>query len=282
VQFEQFFTPDLARQLANHPDWLAGRTAEVSLLFCDIRGFSRISEQLGAARTVEWCKAVLEHLSRCVLRYEGVLVDYTGDGLMALWGAPDEQPDHAARACRAAVDMLAGLPALNREWQGELKRMMNLGVGIHSGKAVVGNVGSEVKFKYGARGPTVNLASRVEGATKHLKCQVLITADTKRRVGEEFATRRLCQVKVVNIEEPVELYELALPGRPGWVEARREYEQALADFEQKRFREAAWRLAGLRAQQSDDGPALVLLSRVVNCMVEEPAPCDPVWVLPSK
>jgi hypothetical protein len=66
------------------------------------------------------------------------------------------------------------------------------------------------------------------------------------------------------------------------VEARREYEQALGDFEEQRFREAAWRLAGLRAQQSDDGPALVLLSRVVNCMVAEPAPCDTVWVLPSK
>jgi adenylate cyclase len=282
VQFEQFFTPELARQLAHNPDWLAGRTADVSVLFCDIRGFSRISEQLGAARTVEWCKAVLEHLSRCVLRHAGVLVDYTGDGLMALWGAPDEQPDHATRACRAAVDMLAGLAGLNREWQGELKRTMNLGVGIHSGKAVVGNVGSEVKFKYGARGPTVNLASRVEGATKHLKCQMLITAGTKERVGEEFATRRLCRVKVVNIEESVELYELALPDRPGWGEARREYEQALVDFEEKRFREAARCLAGLGAQQGEDGPALVLLSRVVNCMVEEPAAFDPVWVLPSK
>jgi adenylate cyclase len=281
VQFEQFFTPELARQLARDPSWLAGRTAEVSLLFCDIRGFSRISEQLGAARTVEWCKAVLDHLSRCVLQHEGVLVDYTGDGLMALWGAPDEQPDHASRACRAAISMLAGLPALNAAWQGELGRPMYLGIGINSGAAVVGNVGSEVKFKYGARGPHVNLASRVEGATKYLKCAALITEYTKARVGDEFPTRKLCQVKVINIEQPVELYELALPDRPGWSEARAEYEQALAEFERQRFREASLRLAGLRGRQ-DDGPALVLLARAVNCMVEVPSPFDPVWVLPGK
>ncbi len=98
VQFEQFFSPELARHLARQPDLLKGRDAEVTILFCDIRGFSRISERLGPAQTLEWIGDVMETLSDCVRAEGGVLVDYIGDELMAMWGAPDEQPDHARRA----------------------------------------------------------------------------------------------------------------------------------------------------------------------------------------
>ena len=98
VQFEQFFTRELSEQLSLHPDLLAGRDAEVSLLFCDIRGFSRISERLGAEKTVQWIGDVMGVLSDCVLKHAGVLVDYIGDELVAMWGAPAVQPKHAA-AC---------------------------------------------------------------------------------------------------------------------------------------------------------------------------------------
>ena len=104
VQFEQFFTHDLALQLEKNPDLLKGRESEVTLLFCDIRGFSRISEKLGPAKTVEWINDVMGVLSDSVLAHQGVLVDYIGDELMAMWGAPTEQPDHAA----------AGLPGRAR------------------------------------------------------------------------------------------------------------------------------------------------------------------------
>src|SRR5260370_351906 len=113
VQFEQFFTPELARELAAHPDLLLGRDREVSLLFCDIRGFSRISKHLGPAATMEWIGDVMGALSECVLAECGVLVDYIGDELVAMWGAPENQPDHPARACRAALAMLDELPKLN-------------------------------------------------------------------------------------------------------------------------------------------------------------------------
>ncbi len=280
VQFEQFFTPELADQLARHPDWLDGRKCDVSVLFCDIRGFSRISERLPPDRTVEWCKAVLDLLSKCVLEQGGVLVDYVGDGLMALWGAPDVQPDHAARACRAALSMLAGLPALNERWSPELGQKMDLGIGINSGEAVVGNVGSQFKFKYGARGNTVNLASRVEGATKHLKCQLLITGSTKELAGEQVCARRIGRVKVVNIEKPVDLYEL-LSTETNWQGAKEHYEAGLQHFEAKAYREAA-RLLGAWRAQADDGPALVLLYRAVRYLVEGTPPEHPVWVLEGK
>jgi adenylate cyclase len=282
VRFEQFFTPDLARQLAQHQDWLDGREAEVSVLFCDIRGFSRISERLGAQRTVEWCRAVLDELSDCVLSRGGVLVDYTGDGLMAMWGAPEPQTDHARRAGAAALDMLTRLPPLNERWQTELGCPVELGIGVNTGIAQVGNTGSRHKFKYGPRGNTVNLASRVEGVTKHLKCPLLITGATQAQLGDGFATRRLAHVRVVNIAAPVEMHELAEPARPDWADAKREYEKALEEFEKEDFSQAVRTLGNWRARCPQDAAALVLLHRAVTCMVQGTPALHPVLVLSEK
>jgi len=282
VQFEQFFTPELARQLALQPQLLQGRDTQVSILFCDIRGFSRICERLGPARTLEWMGAVLGALSECVRAQGGVLVNYIGDELLAMWGAPEEQPEHARLACRAALDMLAQLPRLNAAWQTTLQEPMDLGIGINTGLARVGNTGSHIKFQYGPLGNTVNLASRVQGATKHVKGRLLITGATQAQIGDDFATRRLCQIQVVNITEPVTLYELVPAGQPSWSEARRVYEHALAEFEATNFAVAAWALGNWRAQHPGDEPALLLLYRAVRSMVEGPAPGHPVWVLPGK
>jgi adenylate cyclase len=282
VQFEQFFTPELARQLARQPDLLKGRDTEVSLLFCDIRRFSRISERLGPARTVEWISAVMGSLSDCVRAHDGVLVDYIGDELIAMWGAPEPQPNHARRACQAALDMLGKLPELNETWQTFLGEPMDVGIGINTGVARVGNTGSHHKFKYGPLGHTVNLASRVQGVTKYLKCRLLITGATQSQLDDSWATRRLCQVQVVNIDEPVTLYELAPAGLPEWGNGKEVYEQALAEFEAKDFTSAARALGNWRVQQQHDEPALMLLYRSVRCMVEGAAPGHPVWVLTEK
>ena len=116
VRFEQFFTPELAHILAAQPNLLEGTNADVTVLFCDIRGFSRISERLSPAMTVEWVGDVISVMSDCVIAREGVLVDYVGDALMAMWGAPRTQLDHAQLACQAACDMMCGLEALNERW----------------------------------------------------------------------------------------------------------------------------------------------------------------------
>jgi len=282
VQFEQFFTPELAQQLALDPNLLQGRDAEASLLFCDIRGFSRVSERLGPERTVAWIADVMETLSQCVLAEHGVLVDYIGDELLAMWGAPQPEPDHPRLACRAALAMVASLPALNQRWEAILGQPMSLGIGINTGVARVGNTGSKRKFKYGPLGNTVNLASRVQGATKYLKSLLLITGATKARLDDSFALRRLCKVRVVNIQEPVDLYEVVPLDHPAWPKAREEYEAALEQFEQGNFRQAARTLGSWRMLQPDDGPALLLLHRAVSYMIEEPVSFDPVWVLPGK
>jgi adenylate cyclase len=282
VQFEQFFTPQLARQLEIRPELLRGQDASVSILFCDIRGFSRISERLGPEGTVEWIRAVMGALSECVQEHGGVLVDYIGDELMAMWGAPEEQPDHAQRACRAALAMRARLPSLNARWQPVLHEEMDVGIGVNSGVARVGDIGSALKFKYGVLGNTVNLCSRVQGATKYLKTPALVTEATRSQLGPEFALRRLGRVRVVNIVDPVTLYELAGAPAPAWERLRQTYEEALASFESKQFRLAARKLGELLHEHPDDGPSLVLMARTVNCLVDEPLTFEPVWELPGK
>ncbi len=277
---EQFFTPELAHQLQTRSELLDGKSAEVSVLVCDIRGFSRISERLGSTKTVEWIHDVMTEMSDCVQNQAGVVVDYVGDEIMAMWGAPSEQPDHAARAARAAINMLARLPDLNHRWQTILGEPFAVGIGINSGEAHVGNVGSERRFKFGPLGDTVNVASRVQGCTKYLQCGALITGEVYRRLGDSFSTRRLCQVRVVNISRPVDLYELS-SGVGEWNALKQRYESALQLFESGDFRGTVRLLGELINSFPDDGPSLVLLSRAVGAMTN-PNRFDPVCELPGK
>jgi adenylate cyclase len=282
VRFGQFFTQELAHELAVQKDLLDGRECEVTLLFADIRGFSAHSERLGPARTVRLIGDVMGELSECVLQQQGVLVDYIGDELLAMWGAPKPQPEHAQLACKAALAMLGRLPALNEQWQADLGGPLDLGIGINTGPTWVGNMGSRHKFKYGPLGPAVNLASRVQGATKYLRSRLLITEQTRRHLGDDFATRRLCQVRVVNVEAPVTLYELVPEPGPAWCELRARYEEALAQFEHGEWRRAARHLGGLLDDHSDDGPALVMAWRTLQNLIHPGGACDPVWDLPGK
>jgi adenylate cyclase len=282
VRFSQFFTPELASQLAVKKDLLDGRESQVSLLFADIRNFSRLSDHLGAAGTVKLIGDVMGVLSDCVLAHRGVLVDYIGDELIAMWGAPETQPSHATLACRAALDMLGELPKLNIAWRDRLCLPLDLGIGINSGTAWVGNMGSRHKFKYGPLGPVVNLASRVQGATKHLRARMLITEHTHKQLEDGFSTRRVCQVRAVGIEQPVHLFELVVEQTEDWADLKGQYEEALADYEAGEFRKAAQLLGKLLGKYSDDGPALVMCWRVLQTLVEQSGDFDPVWDLPGK
>jgi adenylate cyclase len=282
VQFEQFFSPQLAAQLETEPDLLRGRDAEVTVLFCDIRDFSAVSERLGPAQTMDWIGGVLSPLSEEVATAGGVLVDYVGDELMAMWGAPSSQPDHATLACRTAQAMVAAIPRINARWAELVGGPTRFGIGINSTTARVGNTGSNRKFKYGPLGNGVNLASRVQGATKYLRVSAIITGATCRLLGDACRVRRLCCVQVVNIAEAVELFELDCDDTPPRGELFLRYEEALVAFEAGNFSNAARLLGGLLDSFPGDGPGLVLLSRAVDAMVNEKKDFSVVWRLPGK
>lgn len=283
--FEQHFTPELARELARNPDpmKMQARQAEVSLLFCDIRGFSSISERLGPSQTIDWLGGVMGEFSTRVIELGGVLVDYTGDELMAMWGAPNEQPNHAELACLAAMEIRKSLDLLNEIWKPVVDADTEVGIGVNTGEALVGNIGTHRKFKYGPLGTTVNLASRVQGATKFLKTPLLITGYTATQLPQEFSRRRLCQVRVRNILAPVHLYELEPPGaRKDWAELAARYQNSLEEFESGHLREASSILSDVLLESPDDGPGLQLMSRIVDAMLNDGEEFSPVWDLPGK
>jgi len=283
VRFEQFFTPELARLMQEQGEaMLAPRDANISVLFCDIKGFSRISAEQGAAVAMEWLRDVLSMLSDCVAEFDGVLVDYSGDALEAIWGAPLTIEDHAVQACRAALRMRCCLPEVNQQWQARLGEATEVSIGVNSGLAQVGNIGSRRKFKYGALGTTVNLASRVQGATKHLGVPLLVTRATATGLPENFQVRRLCLVRTINIDEPVELYELSNGMHPRWLELKRRYEDALTLFEQAKFFDAMAQLGGLISEFPQDEPTRRLLQRNVQCLSQPPDKFDRVWTFDSK
>jgi len=283
--FEQYFTRELARELARNPDpmKMQAREAEVTVLFCDIRGFSSISERLDPARTVDWLSGVMGEFSTSVIDRGGVLVDYTGDELMAMWGAPTEQPDHAELACAAASEIVAKLPLLSEKWEKEIGARTEAGIGVNTGVALVGNVGTHKKFKYGPLGNVVNVASRVQGATKYLKTPVLITGSTWERLRDRRNTRRLGRFRVQNIQQPVELHQLVSRNEEGiWHTLSDHYEDALRHFESGEFRKASAILGEVLVEMPEDGPSLLLASRVVEAMLRDGKEFSPVWDLPGK
>lgn len=279
---EQFLSPDLARQFSP-ADLEQGRNAEVAVLVCDVRGFSSVAEHHGPEVTVEWIRDVMTEMSQCVRDFDGVLVDYIGDEMMAMWGAPKTQTDHVERAAHAAQAMIRRLRRLDGRWLSRISLPTRIGIGINVGDAFVGNVGSKIKFKYGPIGNVVNLASRVQGATKYLKIPVLLTRGVHERLSEsEFPRRRLCDVRVSGIKLPVRLFELQTEPADAWRDLKAGYETALAHYEGHDPRAAAGLLGRILEQHPSDHPALVLLNRAVEVLTSEAEAYDPIWPLPGK
>lgn len=278
--FGQFFAPDIARQFARRPNLLKeGAKAEVTVLFCDIRGFSRVSEGLDPGTVVKWISDVMGHLSECVINHRGTLVDYVGDELMAMWGAPEPQPDHARLACLAALEMQQQIAVLNRRWEPVLKSPMEVGIGINSGIVHVGNTGSERKFKYGPLGSNVNLASRVQSATKSFLSDILITDETRQLMNGAIPTRRVATVRVRNIRRPVILHEVFTEEGIAFEELKRQFEDALTRFENADFRGTRQILGRIFADHPDDGPSLLLMKRTIQSAMEDPRSFSPVCEL---
>jgi adenylate cyclase len=282
VLFEQFFTPQLASQLEKDPQLLEGRDALITLLFADIRGFSRISERLGPALTMSWIQDAMETLSKCVLDCEGVLVDYIGDELMAMWGAPIAQPNHGDLACRAAQQMIRALPEINARWQEQIGTEMKLGIGLNSGIAHVGNTGSPQRLKYGPLGDTVNIASRVQGATKYFGAECLLTGSTLAALESKPPTRRLARVRVVNIEQPLDLYEVRSTPPEDWHERCSRYETVLKAMEQRDLPTAEALAKQMVADFPDDKAADSLATRIATALQKGMTFDTGIWSLPGK
>ncbi|MFP6666739.1 MAG: adenylate/guanylate cyclase domain-containing protein [Pirellulales bacterium] len=279
IQFEQFFSTTLARELQRDPNLLEGRQREVTALFSDVRKFSAISEKLGPRDVFRCMQDVMELQTSRIQSAGGVVVDYYGDGLLAMWNAPTEQSDHAERACDAALAIIDDLDKVNEQWGVKLDEPLSVGIGINTGIALVGNTGSSVKMKYGPMGPPVNAASRIAGAVKQLGVPVVVSDMTREKLGDQFATRRLCRGRLIGINQPLDLFELY--GRDpseDWCKFRDTYERALELYESQEWEQTTQTVNQLLTDTEHrfDAASLNLLAQAVECLRSPPAEFDPI------
>ena len=206
VQFSRFTNPHVARQLVEQGGIETGRR-EVTLLFSDIRGFTTLSETRSPEEVIALLNRYFTLQVDVVFDHGGSLDKFIGDCIMAMWGAPLDQPDHARRAVACALDMADTLQAFKRELGAE-QSDFDVGIGLHSGPAVVGLMGSQKRrLEYTAIGDTVNLASRIEGLTKDAKRRILVSRDTAERCGDAFDFVSCGTFPVKGRAQPVELLE---------------------------------------------------------------------------
>lgn len=251
----QIFSPHVAAEVARRPELLEPQTRELTLLFADLRGFTSLSAELPPRIAYHLLGDVLEALTEAVMGHDGVLIDYYGDGLSALWNAPLDHPEHADAACRAGLQMLAELPAVSDHWNKWLPHPLALRIGIHTGAAQVGNAGTRRRFKYGPRGLSVNLASRIESAAKFLDVPLLATDAVRQRLGPEFFTLRICTAKLPGIAEPHDVFAVYRATHAAAVRDRlNRYAEALHRFEAGDLADAE-RLLDDLADEPDFAPA---------------------------
>jgi adenylate cyclase len=232
ILLEQAFSPAVAEHLRRRPEALAGCTREATLLFADLRGFTALAERLPPAEVYELLGEVMERLTQAVMDHGGVVIDYFGDGLSALWNAPLDVPEHADLACTAAMHMLDALPAMSERWRTRLGQPLELGIGLHTGEVQVGNAGTRRRLKYGPRGSAVNVASRVQAATRQVDVPLLATDAVRRRLSNRFVTLKACTAKLPGLEQPLELFTV-FPATDGHrlQDDLERYAAALAAFE---------------------------------------------------
>lgn len=208
VRFEQAFSPRVVRALERDPHILDGMQREVSVVFCDLRAFSRIAEQVSARELHMLLGDIMDRFTDQVARRDGVVIDYFGDGMACFWNAPLDQSDHATLAVTCATEMLNELPDISADWYPLIGRPLIAGIGVHTGTAVVGNSGSRRRIKYGPRGHTVNVASRIEGFAKKCGLGIVVSEQTRSRLDSRLRTRSLTRTSLPGMDESFQLHEV--------------------------------------------------------------------------
>ncbi|HBE67953.1 MAG TPA: hypothetical protein DDW52_07370 [Planctomycetaceae bacterium] len=272
VRFEQFFTPELAAELESNPGLLQGQDAEISVLFCDIVSFSSIAGRVGSTLTMRWVSDVMDSLSEVVLKHGGVVVDFIGDELMAMWGAPKAHPDYGKLAAQAARGLLDCRREIDQRWREAIGSATDLRIGIASGVASVGNTGSSRKFKYGPLGAVVNLASRLQGAAKQLGVRTLVDEQTSRATLDDSGSvaRPLGTMQLVNLPKPVEVYEILEPTQDNQ-DLVQAFQSILELIRRGSLTELLDSVAIARKQFPDDLPIRMLESRLKDAEALNPA-----------
>ncbi|MBM4273289.1 MAG: adenylate/guanylate cyclase domain-containing protein [Deltaproteobacteria bacterium] len=277
--FGQYMSETVINHLLQHPEKLklGGERRRVTLFFSDLAGFTTLSERLPPETVVGLLNDYLSRMTEIILQEEGTVDKFEGDAIMAFWGAPLDQEDQAVRACQAALSQTAALRELNREFAHQGLPELKLRIGIHTGEAIVGNLGSQKRFDYTVIGDTVNLASRLEGLNKFYATAIMASEVAVADCGGEIEFRELDLVAVKGREAPVRVFEVLAPkGKltPAQAAVREDFIPGLELYRRGRFEAAAARFTHALSHFPEDGPAQVFLNR---CREFQAAPPPPDW-----
>ena len=265
--FSHYVSPKVVDWLIRNPEKLklGGQRQRLTVLFSDIRGFTTISEKMGPQELTQLLNNYLTPMSDLVMANGGIVDKYMGDAIMAIYGAPFPDPDHAAAACRTALGMLRQLNELGEQWIKAGLPRIDIGIGINTGWMSVGNMGSQQIFDYTVIGDDVNLASRLEGLNKQFGTHILIGEATFQEIKDKgFVTREIHSVAVKGKEKPIRLYELLAEQTIGdpWPEVIRLYHLALDQCRKNQWSQARATLKQLLGVSPDDQPSRFLLRQL--------------------
>jgi adenylate cyclase len=292
-EFSTVLAPTVVEQLLKDPKLagLGGMERELTVMFSDIRGFTTMSEKLTPEGLTQFLNEYLTPMTEILIQREGTLDKYMGDAIMAFWGAPIEQQDHAARAALAALDMMEKLHELQKKWLAEGKPEIDIGIGLNSGLMRVGFMGSERMRNYTLLGDNVNLGSRLEGTNKNYGTHIIVSQKTYDASKHVVYGRWLDAVRVKGKREPVQIFELLgkLP-KPGghppagvqvWIakfeEGMRHYHAQRWDTAEACFHDV------IRLKGSADPPSDLYLERIAHFRTDPPPePWDGVYEFKTK
>ncbi len=286
--FQKYVSPAIVDEILKSPEniELGGKKLRVSVFFSDVRGFTTISEKLDPRSLSDLLNSYLTPMTDLVFEQRGTLDKYMGDAIMAFFGAPLEDPDHATNACLCALEHLEKLKVLQAEYRKKGLPEIDVGIGINTGEVSVGNMGSQSVRSYTVMGDAVNLASRLEGINKQYGTRIVISEFTYADVKDKFVCRELDWVRVKGKAQPVGIYELM--AQKGKIDAETEellrlYNQGFDLYHQQQWGEAQKCFAQALNIRPDDTPSRLYVERCQDYLNSPPAEnWDGVFVMTSK
>ncbi len=286
--FDKYMAAEVVDEIMRNPEAirLGGEKKELTVLFSDVAGFTSMSEQMDPEMLVELLNKYLSAMTDIILRHRGNVNKYLGDGIMAIFGAPRGDLNHASLACFAALDSQSELAKRREQWKAEGQPEISARIGINSGWIVVGNMGSHARMEYTVMGDSVNLASRLEGANKHYDTLILLGPRTYELAAQDIEAREVDRMRVKGKKEPVVVFELL--ARRGGLAAEQHrvintYLEGLEAYKHRDFKTAAAQFEAALSLDPRDGPSRVYLERAKEYLVAPPPPdWDGVYELKSK
>lgn len=285
----RYLTPPVAEQVMElgEDELMKGKRKEVTILFSDIRGYTTLTENLGASEVVSLLNQYFGTMVEAVFNYEGTLDKFIGDALMAVFGAPLELKDHAWRAIQAALDMRERLKVFNEPRIIQEQPQIHIGIGISSGEVVSGNIGSHKRMDYTVIGDGVNLSSRLEGVTKEYDCDIILSEFTYNLCSDRIWVRELDTIRVKGKHQAVKIYELISDRSMQLTDSTQEflfhYHAGRRAYLSRNFQQAIICFDAAKRIRPSDKAVAIHLERCSNYLKKPPpASWDGVWVIGEK